>query len=175
MTSSAESTWHAPPVPWAHWDSTAWASAPSWKEHHLWEDWVSPHPELGHKHPPCHKAAVSLEEGRQAGDGAGGRGGQPTGVRSLGSPEKLVTSLIPSSPFTVIYLGATSSKSEKQKSFHPQHVLWSPQDCCSSFALGAKAACKQLCLPVNKSGSKCSTEGNSLGNKVSYLWFDLLH
>lgn len=55
---SAESTWHTDP--WAHWDSTGWASAPSWKEHQLQEDRVSPHPELGHKHPPCHKAAMSL-------------------------------------------------------------------------------------------------------------------
>lgn len=86
------------------------------------------------------------------------RGGKTWGQerRYLGSPEKLVTSFIPSSPFTAIYLRATSSERVKNKVLPPQHVFWSSQEGSSWFVRGPQAACLQLCLPMNKSDSNYS-------------------
>lgn len=62
-----------------------------------------------------------------------------SGVEIFRFPREISHILIPSSPFTVIYLGARRTKRVNNKvpqPSTPQHVLWGSQEEFSSFALG---------------------------------------
>lgn len=130
MTSSAESTWHSLLVPLAHWDSTDWSSAPSWKEYH--HQLVPILNYITNTH-----LVIKLSWVFQWEDVGGNTPG--SGVEIFRFPREISHILIPSSPFTVIYLGARRTKRVKNKvpqPSTPQHVLWGSEEEFSSFALG---------------------------------------
>lgn len=148
MTSSAESTWHIPPVLLAHWDSTGGASAPSWKKHHRREDWVN---WITNTH-----LVIKLLWDLQWEDGGGNKLG--SGVKIFKLPRE-----ISHKSFLHLHLqpfwGATNSKSMKNKvRLPPTSSMCSEvhRNASPHLFWGAQAACEQLCLPMDKLDSQCS-------------------